>query len=124
MSDDRKILQGTREHARGRIEDQFCELRDAVISQIQKFEEEGFNEIRYELPTVFRDTGGLPIARFQVILYGKIIEHLKATDDDFQVSFEQSGERYFLLIKWKPLLDLSEFERCKQILTAHTLAKE
>lgn len=114
-----RILRGTREAVETRIDDEFVQIRDSVQDQIQRAEEDGKCELMYELPYSFRDTCGVPIEKFKIIVYGKVIENLEAQEDDFDIKFIP-GSPAFLKVQWKPVLNLENFDRCLNILRAHS----
>lgn len=114
-----RILRGTREAVETRIDDEFITIRDSVQDQIQRAEEDGKCELMYELPFSFRDTCGVPLEKFKIIVYGKVIEDLEAREDDFDIKFVR-GSPAFLKIQWKPVLNLDSFDRCLQIIKAHS----
>lgn len=121
-----RVLLGTKEEADAVIDAEVRIIVEAVIDVIRHNESNGKSEIKFSLASSWNQTGGIDPDRMRIVVYGKVLDHICACEDNFSVSlleetYETGHIQFFLVVKWEPIVSLTDYARYEQIVQKHIL---
>jgi hypothetical protein len=116
------ILRGARDDVEAFINETVRDIIANMTDVIRNAEMAGQSEVIHKVPSHWRDSCGIPPEDMRIVIYGKILSHMIAIGEGFDIQLFQEiradgTEQYYFCIKWTPLITVKDLKKYNDIVS-------